>query len=66
MHLFCSQFFICPEIHRRLSEIKLGNSATSHIEQLLVELKNQEGKNLLALDALREQIGLLQAATEKK
>ncbi|XP_077190107.1 coiled-coil domain-containing protein 17 isoform X2 [Paroedura picta] len=54
------------EIRRRLSEMKLGNSATSHIEQLLVELKNQEGKNLLALDALREQIGLLQAATENK
>lgn len=46
--------------------MKLGNSATSHIEQLLVELKNQEGKNLLALDALREQIGLLQTATENK
>ncbi|KAL8178804.1 UNVERIFIED_CONTAM: hypothetical protein K2H54_056596 [Gekko kuhli] len=54
------------EIRRRLSEMKLGNSATSLIEQLLVELKNQEGKNLLALDALREQIGLLQAATENK
>ncbi|XP_060087686.1 coiled-coil domain-containing protein 17 [Heteronotia binoei] len=48
------------EIHRHLSEMKLGNSAASHIEHLLVELKKQEGKNLLALDALQEQIGLLQ------
>nr|XP_056701524.1 coiled-coil domain-containing protein 17 [Euleptes europaea] len=54
------------EIRERLSEMKLGNSVTSHIEQLLMELKNQEGKNLLALDALREQVGLLQAATESK
>ncbi|XP_054837255.1 coiled-coil domain-containing protein 17 isoform X2 [Eublepharis macularius] len=54
------------EIHRRLSEMKLGNSDTSHIEQLLVELKTQEGENLLALDALREQIGLLQAAAESR
>ncbi|XP_062995877.1 coiled-coil domain-containing protein 17 [Elgaria multicarinata webbii] len=54
------------EIHRRLSELKLGNSATSHIEQLLVELNTQEGKNQLTLDALREQVGLLQAAAESR
>ncbi|TFK01730.1 secreted tolloid-like protein [Platysternon megacephalum] len=50
------------EIRRRLSELTLGNSSNAHIEQLLLELKAQEGKNQLALDALRDQIGLMQAA----
>ncbi|XP_060629358.2 coiled-coil domain-containing protein 17 [Anolis sagrei] len=54
------------EIHKRLEELKLGNSATSHIEQLLVELNAQEGKNQLALDALREQVGLLQVTAESR
>ncbi|CAI5777313.1 Hypothetical predicted protein [Podarcis lilfordi] len=54
------------EIHRRLSELKLGNSATSHIEQLLVELTTQEGKNQLALDALRKQVELLQVSAETR
>ncbi|XP_061488740.1 coiled-coil domain-containing protein 17 [Rhineura floridana] len=54
------------EIHRRLSELKLGNSATTHIEQLLVELNTQEGKNQLALDALWEQVKLLQVAANSR
>ncbi|XP_053100271.1 coiled-coil domain-containing protein 17 isoform X3 [Hemicordylus capensis] len=54
------------EIRRCLSELKRGDSATSHIEQLLVELNTQEGKNQLALDALRKQVGLLQAAAESR
>ncbi|XP_042318892.1 coiled-coil domain-containing protein 17-like [Sceloporus undulatus] len=54
------------EIHKRLEELKLGNSTTSHIEQLLVELNTQEGKNQLALNALREQVGLLQVAAENR
>ncbi|KAF7253905.1 Coiled-coil domain-containing protein 17, partial [Varanus komodoensis] len=54
------------EIHKRLSELKLENPATSHIEQLLMELNIQEGKNKLALDALQEQVGLLQIAAESR
>nr|XP_016848713.1 PREDICTED: coiled-coil domain-containing protein 17 [Anolis carolinensis] len=54
------------EIHKRLEELKLGNSATSHIEQLLVELNAQEGKNQLTLDALRKQVGLLQVTAESR
>lgn len=54
------------EIHKHLSELKRGNSATSHIEQLLIDLNGQERKNQLALDALREQVELLQAATESR
>nr|XP_042700972.1 coiled-coil domain-containing protein 17 isoform X2 [Chrysemys picta bellii] len=50
------------EIRRRLSELALSNSSSAHVEQLLLELKAQEGKNQLALDALRHQIGLMQAA----
>ncbi|CAM4617674.1 unnamed protein product [Caretta caretta] len=50
------------EIRRRLSELAVSNSSTTYIEQLLLELKAQEGKNQLALDALRDQIGLMQAA----
>ncbi|KAJ6659442.1 hypothetical protein lerEdw1_018676 [Lerista edwardsae] len=54
------------EIHRNLSELKRGNSAISHIEQLLMDLNGQERKNQLALDALREQVELLQAATKSR
>ncbi|XP_067423919.1 coiled-coil domain-containing protein 17 [Emydura macquarii macquarii] len=54
------------EIRRRLSELAIRNSSTSHIEQLLLELKAQEGKNQLALDALRDQIGLMQAADTRR
>ncbi|KAJ7332818.1 hypothetical protein JRQ81_014998 [Phrynocephalus forsythii] len=54
------------EIHKRLLELKQGNSATTHIEQLLVELNAQEEKNQLALDALRKQVGLLQVAAESR
>ncbi|XP_032660434.2 coiled-coil domain-containing protein 17 isoform X1 [Chelonoidis abingdonii] len=50
------------EICRRLSELAASNSSRAHIEQLLLELKAQEAKNQLALDALRDQIGLMQAA----
>uniref|UniRef100_A0A8C3FD88 Coiled-coil domain containing 17 n=1 Tax=Chrysemys picta bellii TaxID=8478 RepID=A0A8C3FD88_CHRPI len=51
---------LCPaEIRRRLSELALSNSSSAHVEQLLLELKAQEGKNQLALDALRHQIGLV-------
>ncbi|XP_034635999.1 coiled-coil domain-containing protein 17 [Trachemys scripta elegans] len=50
------------EIRRRLSELALSNSSSAHVEQQLLELKAQEGKNQLALDALRHQIGLMQAA----
>nr|XP_025037573.1 coiled-coil domain-containing protein 17 [Pelodiscus sinensis] len=41
------------------------HSSVSHVEQLLLELKVQEGKNQLALDALRHQIGLMQAADRR-
>ncbi|XP_044882933.1 coiled-coil domain-containing protein 17 isoform X2 [Mauremys mutica] len=50
------------EIRRRLLELAASNSSSAHIEQLLLELKAQEAKNQLALDALRDQIGLMQAA----
>lgn len=62
--VLCCQFCTCLEIRKRLSELKLGNSATSHIEQLLVDLKTQEGKNQLALDALQKQMRLLQATSK--
>ncbi|XP_063153879.1 coiled-coil domain-containing protein 17 [Candoia aspera] len=54
------------EIRRRLSELKLGNSSTSQIEQLLMELNTQEEKNQLTLNALRKQVELLQVATESR
>ncbi|XP_074859343.1 coiled-coil domain-containing protein 17 [Carettochelys insculpta] len=50
------------EILRRLAELAARDPSISHIEQLLLELKAQEGKNQLALEALRHQIGLMQAA----
>uniref|UniRef100_A0A452I2P2 Coiled-coil domain containing 17 n=1 Tax=Gopherus agassizii TaxID=38772 RepID=A0A452I2P2_9SAUR len=53
---------VCPaEIRRRLLELAASNSSRVHIEQLLLELKAQEAKNQLALDALRDQIGNLPA-----
>ncbi|KAM6457018.1 coiled-coil domain-containing protein 17 [Liasis olivaceus] len=54
------------EIRRRLSELKLGNSSTSQIEQLLMELNIQEEKNQLTLNALREQVELLQVEKESR
>lgn len=56
-------FFIYLEIRTRLSELKLGNSSSSQIEELLMELNTQEKKNKMTLNALREQVKLLQAAT---
>ncbi|XP_043377543.1 coiled-coil domain-containing protein 17 isoform X3 [Chelonia mydas] len=53
------------EIRRRLSELAVSNSSTTYIEQLLLELKAQEGKNQLVLDALKDQIGLMQAAASR-
>ncbi|XP_070795714.1 coiled-coil domain-containing protein 17 [Pituophis catenifer annectens] len=51
------------EIRTRLSELKLGNSSSSQIEELLMELNTQEKKNKLTLNALSEQVKLLQVAT---
>ncbi|ETE69642.1 Coiled-coil domain-containing protein 17, partial [Ophiophagus hannah] len=50
------------EIRTRLSELKLGNSSSSQIEELLMELNTQEKKNKLTLNALTEQVKLLQVA----
>ncbi|XP_029474108.1 coiled-coil domain-containing protein 17 [Rhinatrema bivittatum] len=49
------------EIHRRLSDMASRAAPTSHIEQLLGEVKAQEEKNQLALDALKDQIERMQA-----
>ncbi|XP_069089333.1 coiled-coil domain-containing protein 17 [Pleurodeles waltl] len=54
------------DIRRRLSAFANQGSSTSHIEQMLLELKTQEEKNQLALDALRDQIGLIQADSRAK
>ncbi|XP_075472235.1 coiled-coil domain-containing protein 17 isoform X1 [Ascaphus truei] len=54
------------EIRQRLSDFANAGSSTSHIEQMLLELKAQEEKNQLALDALRDQIGLIQAESRTK
>ncbi|XP_060685570.1 coiled-coil domain-containing protein 17 [Hemiscyllium ocellatum] len=48
------------EIRQRLEELSSKEHFTAHIEQMLLELKAQEEKNQRALDALREQIELLQ------
>ncbi|XP_038650103.1 coiled-coil domain-containing protein 17 [Scyliorhinus canicula] len=48
------------EIRLRLEELSSREHFTAHIEQMLLELKAQEEKNQRALDALREQIELLQ------
>ncbi|XP_069498487.1 uncharacterized protein [Ambystoma mexicanum] len=54
------------DIRRRLSAFASQGSATTHIEQMLLELKTQEEKNQLALDALRDQIGLIQSESRAK
>ncbi|XP_070601103.1 coiled-coil domain-containing protein 17 [Erythrolamprus reginae] len=51
------------EIRTRLSELKLGNSSSSQIEELLMELNTQEKKNKLTLNALSKQVKLLEVAT---
>ncbi|XP_063795456.1 uncharacterized protein LOC134957448 isoform X2 [Pseudophryne corroboree] len=54
------------EIRQRLSDVTSIGSSTSHIEQMLLELKAQEEKNQLALDALRDQVGLIQSENRNK
>ncbi|XP_048395318.2 coiled-coil domain-containing protein 17 [Stegostoma tigrinum] len=54
------------EIRQRLEELSSKEHFTAHIEQMLLELKTQEEKNQRALDALREQIELLQAESAVK
>ncbi|XP_053326312.1 coiled-coil domain-containing protein 17 [Spea bombifrons] len=54
------------EIRQRLSEVANAGSSTSHIEQMLLELKAQEEKNQLALDDLRNQVGLIQSESRTK
>ncbi|XP_075688731.1 coiled-coil domain-containing protein 17 isoform X2 [Rhinoderma darwinii] len=49
------------EIRQRLSDVAGSGSSTSHIEQMLLELKAQEERNQLALDALRDQVVLIQS-----
>ncbi|XP_051868085.1 coiled-coil domain-containing protein 17 [Pristis pectinata] len=48
------------EIRQRLEELSSKEHYAIHIEQMLLELKAKEEKNQHALDALREQIELLQ------
>ncbi|XP_075037752.1 coiled-coil domain-containing protein 17 [Mixophyes fleayi] len=54
------------EIRQRLSDVTSNGSSTNHIEQMLLELKAQEEKNQLALDALRDQVGLIQSENRAK
>ncbi|KAG9482873.1 hypothetical protein GDO78_009045 [Eleutherodactylus coqui] len=54
------------EIRQRLSDVASSGSASSHIEQMLLELKAQEEKNQLALDALRDQVVLIQSESRAK
>lgn len=49
------------EIRRRLSELATQDTATGHIETMLLEMRAQEQRNQLALDELREQIESMQA-----
>ncbi|XP_040190306.1 coiled-coil domain-containing protein 17-like [Rana temporaria] len=49
------------EIRQRLSEVASSGNSTGHIEQILLELKAQEEKNQLALDALKDQVTLIQS-----
>uniref|UniRef100_H3AXV0 Coiled-coil domain containing 17 n=1 Tax=Latimeria chalumnae TaxID=7897 RepID=H3AXV0_LATCH len=51
------------EIHRRLWEFSSKDQSPSHVEQMLLELKAQEEKNQGALDALKEQLKLMQTDT---
>ncbi|KAM9324631.1 coiled-coil domain-containing protein 17 [Gastrophryne carolinensis] len=54
------------EIRQRLSDVASSGSSTSNIEQMLLELKAQEEKNQLALDALKDQVILIQSETRSK
>ncbi|KAG8437039.1 hypothetical protein GDO86_007935 [Hymenochirus boettgeri] len=54
------------EIQQRLLDVASAGSSTSHIEQMLLELKAQEEKNQMALDALRDQVGLIQSESRMK
>ncbi|XP_075177287.1 coiled-coil domain-containing protein 17 [Anomaloglossus baeobatrachus] len=54
------------EIRQRLSDVTSSSSSTNHIEQMLLELKAQEEKNQLALDALRDQVVLIQSESRAK
>nr|XP_033771786.1 coiled-coil domain-containing protein 17 isoform X2 [Geotrypetes seraphini] len=54
------------EIHKRLSEMASQAAPTSHIEQMLMELKVQEEKNQMALDALKDQIERMQTENRAK
>ncbi|XP_073499706.1 coiled-coil domain-containing protein 17 isoform X2 [Phyllobates terribilis] len=54
------------EIRQRLSDVASSSSSTNHIEQMLLELKAQEEKNQLALDALRDQVVLIQSESRAK
>lgn len=54
------------EIRQRLSEVASSGSSTNHIEQMLLELKAQEEKNQLALDALKDQVTLIQSESRAK
>ncbi|KAM5148157.1 LOW QUALITY PROTEIN: coiled-coil domain-containing protein 17 [Mantella aurantiaca] len=54
------------EIRQRLSEMNNSGVSTNHIEQMLLELKAQEEKNQLALDALKDQVTLIQSESRMK
>ncbi|XP_071983213.1 coiled-coil domain-containing protein 17 isoform X2 [Engystomops pustulosus] len=54
------------EIRQRLSDVTSNGSSTSNIEQMLLELKAQEEKNQLALDALRDQVVLIQSESRSR
>ncbi|MGH0122547.1 UNVERIFIED_CONTAM: hypothetical protein FKN15_038097 [Acipenser sinensis] len=54
------------EIRRRLSELATQDTATGHIETMLLEMRAQEHRNQLALDELREQIESMQAEAASK
>ncbi|XP_063283222.1 coiled-coil domain-containing protein 17 [Pelobates fuscus] len=54
------------EIRQRLSDVANAGSSTGHIEQILLELKAQEEKNQMALDDLRDQVGLIQSESRIK
>ncbi|XP_040264098.1 coiled-coil domain-containing protein 17 [Bufo bufo] len=56
------------EIRQRLSDVASSgsSSSTGHFEQMLLELKAQEEKSQLALDALRDQVVLIQSESRAK
>ncbi|XP_018427500.1 PREDICTED: coiled-coil domain-containing protein 17 [Nanorana parkeri] len=47
-------------------EVSGTSTSSSHIEQMLLELKAQEEKNQLSLDALRDQVTLIQSEARAK